>query len=95
METVELTWWRVTRFWWAALWRGLIYANLFAGAFAAIVGVALAVLGHRYLGPSESRWFLDSLWVAALPAFVFGTRSALRLPYRDFRIILIPPDARP
>jgi hypothetical protein len=90
MKSIELSWGRVVKIWWAALWRSVIFANLFGGAVAGIAGIVMAILGHREWGASE--WFLDVVTVAWLPAFMMGTRLALRARYRDFRIILVEPE---
>jgi hypothetical protein len=95
METVEVTWSRTLRFWWAALWRSIVFANLFAGAVAGILAAALAILGDNELGGTAGRWFIDVVTIAWIPAFVFATRTALQLTYKDFRVALIDPAAPP
>jgi len=90
MKSVELTWGRVTKIWWAALWRSLIFANLFGGAAFGIAGILMAILGHREWGASQ--WFLNLVSVAWIPAFLMSMRLALRARYRDFQIMLIEPD---
>ena len=92
MQTVELTWGRVLRFWWAALWRSVVFANLFAGAIAGILGVILLATGHRVLNAKEAAPFLDIVVIAWVPGLAFGIRSAFHLPYKDFRIILAKPN---
>lgn len=92
MEPVELTWIRVIRFWWAATWRGIVFTNVFFGAFAGISGVALLSLGQREL--ASTRWFSDTLLIALIPGFVFRTRSAIRAHYKDFRIYFIRPESK-
>lgn len=91
---IKLTWWRLLRFWWAAAWRSVIFANLFGGALVGIAGIALWLLGYKYLEGDAANLFLDSAIVAWIPGFLFAIRSALKLPYRDFRIALVAPDAK-
>ena len=92
MHSVELTWWRVLRVWWAALWRSLIFANLFAGAILGIAAIIMIILGHREWGASE--WFLNAVTVAWLPGFLMGMRTAIRARYWDFQIIFVEPDSK-
>jgi hypothetical protein len=94
VDTVQLTWWRVVRFWWAAAWRSVIWGNLFAGVIALILGLILALLGHRRLDNEAANLFLDAIALGWIPGFIFAMRSALRLPYKDFRIVLISPEPK-
>ncbi len=91
---LQLTWGRLIRFWWAAAWRSVIFANLFGGALAGIMGITLSLLGHKNLEGDLANLFLDAMLLAWIPGFLFAIRSALRLPYRDFRIVLIPPASK-
>lgn len=93
MEIVELTWSRVIRFWWAAFWRSFIFANLFAGVITAVVGIALRLFGHKTIEGEAATWVLDGIALAWIPGFVFATRYALRLRYRDFRFAIIRPES--
>ena len=91
---LQLTWGRLTRFWWAAAWRSFIFANLFGSAIAVVIGIAMSLAGYKQVEGTLAAILLDLVLLGWIPAFLFAIRSALRLPYRDFRIILIPPNVK-
>jgi hypothetical protein len=72
----------------------VIFANLFGGALVGIVGIVLWGLGYKYVEGDAANLFLDAAMVAWIPGFLFAIRSALKLPYRDFRIVLISSEAK-
>jgi len=85
---VEQTWSRIARFWWGATWRSLVFGNLFFGAAAGIVGITLLMFGHREW--ASARLFADILLLAWVPGSLCGIWNALRITYRDFRIVFTP-----
>ena len=75
---LQLTWGRLIRFWWAAAWRSVIFANLFGGALAGIMGITLSLLGHKNLeGDLANLFFVcdDLLACGGRIAFYFQSNE--------------------
>ena len=87
MRELELTWGQVVRIWWAALWRGIILANLIAGIYAATVALVLFVVKHRNW--TNSDWLFNGILVVFIIAFIPAIRLALKAPYKGFRLAII------
>jgi hypothetical protein len=86
METLDLTWGRFLRFWWAVFWKG-------------VVGLLPLVIPLVVLEAREPifyhRWYAAlNLSISALAMAVWAGAMwlALRKTYSDFRIVLVPRD---
>lgn len=90
MQELELTWARTLRFWWALFWRGLVISMPLAIVMGFLSGMIVAITGMPNF--TTSPWFTIGEMVMLLPLFPVILRMAFRAKYRDFRIVLVPPE---
>lgn len=98
MQAMELTSWRLLRFWWALSWRWMaIYLGV-AGTTFLVLSVIGFVLRERFHLPGNyvAHLFIPPLvlvWLASLPLTgLTATRLTLSSPLGKFRIVLMPVD---
>ncbi|MCC5825907.1 hypothetical protein [Alkalimonas sp.] len=89
METIELTWGRASRIWWAFFWR----ATLIGAVIGLILGFAGGVIG-LIIGQAELAIQLATLasYLVAVPVSLLCLREALQLKYKGYRICLVKHD---
>lgn len=86
METIELSWGRASRIWWAFFWR----ATLIGAVLGLILGFAGGVIG-MIIGQVELAIQLATLasYLVAVPVSLLCLREALQLKYKGYRICLV------
>jgi tryptophan-rich sensory protein len=91
MQELEATWGRAVSVWWLIQWRAIAGGLVTGGVLGAVLGVALAFTDWD--SSRASPFYLVIGAVLGIVWTVIAVRMALRKKYRDFRIVLLPPDS--
>jgi len=91
MQELEATWGRAVSVWWLIQWRAIAGGLVTGGALGAVLGVVLAFT--NWDSSQASPFYLAVGAVLGIVWTVIAVRMALRKKYRDFRIVLLPPDS--
>jgi hypothetical protein len=89
---LEVTWGRATRVWWSIMWRAVLFAGIAGGIFGFVAGGALGAGGAS--GQAISLIVTWGGVLIGVPVGIWVTRLVLRKSWSDFRIVLVPRDAR-
>ena len=87
MNNIELTWWRVTKIYWAIIWRTFLFSIIIIFPAAFLFGIISGIFG---VTEQTTPYFQLLGGLAGIPVAIWATRTALLKQYSDFRIVFLP-----
>ena len=88
--TLDLSWERTLKVWWAFTWRTFVGSILLGAVLGGLAGFMVGIAGHPELGGQAGR--AAGQW-AFVPISILTIRMVLKKrPFGDFRIGLVPRD---
>lgn len=87
MNNIELTWWRVTKIYWAIIWRTFLFSFIIIIPVTFLFGMISAAFG---VTEQITPYFQFIAGLIGIPVAIWATRTALLKQYSDFRIVFLP-----